>query len=267
MSDYVSVNRAFWDELAERHVESDFYATARFRKGENILDSLVRERIGNVAGKRLLHLQCHFGLDTLSLARMGADITGLDFSPVAIEAARTLSRECNVPATFVQSDVLTAPETLTDFDIVFASWGAIPWIGDLTRWMQVAAHALKPGGRLFLAEGHPMMATIDEAVAADAPFRIRYDYGSRTPLELENQQDYASPGILKAHRNVQFLHGMATILNTAMTAGLSIARIEELDRIPWEALPQLVKADAEYWKLPDGAPRIPLALILDAIKK
>ncbi len=267
MSDYVSVNRAFWDELAERHVESEFYATARFRKGENILDSLVRERIGNVAGKRLLHLQCHFGLDTLSLARMGAEVTGLDFSPVAIEAARTLSRECNVPATFLQSDVLKAPETLTGFDIVFASWGAIPWIGDMTRWMQVAAHALKPGGRLFLAEGHPMMATIDEMVPADAPFRIRYDYGSRTPLELENQQDYAGPGVLKAHRNVQFLHGMATILNAAMSAGLSIVRIEELDRIPWQALPQLVKADDEYWKLSDGAPQIPLALVLDAIKK
>jgi SAM-dependent methyltransferase len=267
MSDYISVNRAFWDELAERHVESDFYATARFRNGENILDPLVRERIGHVDGKRLLHLQCHFGLDTLSLARMGAEVTGLDFSPVALEAARTLSRECGVPATFVQSDILKAPETLTGFDIVFASWGATPWIGDMTRWMQVAGHALKPGGRLFLAEGHPMMMTIDEAVAADAPFRVRYDYDSRTPLELEHQQDYAGPGILKAHRNVQFLHGMATILNAALAAGFFIARIEELDRIPWEALPQLVRADDEYWKLPDGAPQIPLALVLHAIKK
>jgi SAM-dependent methyltransferase len=267
MSDYVSVNRAFWDELAERHVESDFYSTARFRKGEIILDPLVRERIGNVAGKRLLHLQCHFGLDTLSLARMGADVTGLDFSPVAIDAARMLSGECDVPATFIQSDVLKAPETLTGFDIAFASWGAIPWIGDMTRWMQVAAHALKPGGRLFLAEGHPMMTTIDEAVAAGAPFRVRYDYDSRTPLELEHQQDYAGPGTLKAHRNVQFLHGMATILNAAISAGLSIARIEELDRIPWQALPQLVKADDEYWKLPHGAPQIPLALVLYAVKK
>ena len=170
-------------------------------------------------------------------------------------------------AAFVQSDVLKAPETLTGFDIVFASWGAIPWIGDMTRWMQVASHALKPGGRLFVAEGHPMMATIDEMVPADAPFRIRYDYDSRTPLELEHQQDYAGPGVLKVHRNVQFLHGMATILNAAMSAGLSIVRIEELDRIPWQSLPQLVEADSEYWKLPDGAPQIPLALVLDAIKK
>jgi hypothetical protein len=133
--------------------------------------------------------------------------------------------------------------------------------------MQVAAHALKPGGRLFVAEGHPMMSTIDESVTADAPFRIRYDYDSRAPLELENQQDYAGPGALQSHRNVQFLHGMATILNAALEAGLSVARIEELDRIPWQSLPQLVAADDEYWKLPDDAPRIPLALVLRAIKK
>lgn len=267
MSDYISVNRAFWDELAGRHVDSDFYATARFRKGENVLDSLVRQRMGDIAGKRLLHLQCHFGLDTLSLAHMGAEVTGLDFSPVAIEAARTLSRECGVPGTFIESDVLNVPVTLTGFDIVFASWGAIPWIGDMERWMQGASHALRTGGRLLLAEGHPMMSSLDEFVEADGPFRIRYDYNSRVPLELENQQDYAGPGELKSHRNVQFVHGIANILGAAMDAGLSIASFEELDRIPWQALPQLVKADDEYWKLPDGAPQFPLALVLDAVKR
>ena len=119
--------------------------TEDFRNGEIVLDSVVRDAIGDVAGQRLLHLQCHFGLDTLSLARMGASVTGLDFSPVAIEQARALAAEAGIEATFVCADVLAPPPGLTGFDIVFASWGAIFWIGDLGAWMRVAAGALKTG--------------------------------------------------------------------------------------------------------------------------
>jgi len=268
MEAYKETNRAYWNEMAQRHLDSPFYGTAAFRRGEIILDSIVRERVGDVRGKRLLHLQCHFGLDTLSLARMGAEVTGLDFSDDAIALARKIAAETGVAGTFVQSDVLNPPKDLTGFDIVFASWGAICWINDMAGWMRTAANALKPGGRLFLAEGHPYLMTLDDYPPEPTlPFTVRYPYDSRVPLELENQGDYAGPGILKAHRNVQHLHGMATILNAALGANLRIDSVGEGDRIPWCGLQQLVKTDdGEYWTLPPGAPFIPLSLFLDATK-
>src|SRR5689334_15339012 len=142
MSRATQLNKAHWNEVTPLHVASPFYEVDAFRKGEVILDRLARELVGDVAGKRLLHLQCHFGLDTLSMARMGAEVTGLDFSEPAIAQARTLAAEAGIPATFVQSDVLQAPESLAGFDIVISTWGAICWIGDLFAWMRVAARAL-----------------------------------------------------------------------------------------------------------------------------
>ncbi|HEX2594331.1 MAG TPA: class I SAM-dependent methyltransferase [Rhizomicrobium sp.] len=267
MEDYKKTNLAYWNEMARRHVDSEGYQTAAFRRGEIILDPIVRSGIGDVRGKKLLHLQCHFGLDTLSLARMGAVVTGLDFSDDAIATARTLSQETGAPATFVQSDVLNPPAGLTDFDIVFASWGAICWIHDIAGWMRVAANALKPGGRLFMAEAHPYLMTLDDWPASPAlPFTVRYDWNSTAPLELENQGDYAGPGTLEAHRNVQYMHGMAETLNGAIDAGFRIDRLEEGHHIPWMGLKQLIKADKDYWTLPPGAPIVPLSLILNATK-
>jgi len=267
MRSYLEINRAYWDELANRHVESAFYKTAAFRRGAVVLDPIVRERLGDAAHTRILHLQCHFGLDTLSLARMGARVTGLDFSGEAVRAARALAREQGLDADFIECDVLKTPDDLSGFDIVFASWGAICWIADIGAWMRVAARSVKAGGRLLLVEGHPFLMTLDERCKADAPFTVGWPYDSAEPLYQENQGDYADPdGVLKAHSNVQFFHGVAKIVNAAIAAGFSIRALEELDRIPWQGLPQLVRADSDYWTLPPGAPFLPLALVLDAVK-
>ena len=135
MDELAKDNLAYWTEAVAVHLASPFYRTEAFRRGEIVLDPLVREGIGEVAGKRLLHLQCHFGLDTLSLARMGAEVTGLDYAPPAIEAARALAEETGVAASFVLADALNPPTGLDGFDIVFASWGAICWHRDIGRWM------------------------------------------------------------------------------------------------------------------------------------
>jgi SAM-dependent methyltransferase len=267
VEDYRKTNRAHWDELAPLHVVSPFYRTDAFRRGDNILDPIVRERIGEVAGKRLLHLQCHFGLDTLSLARMGADVTGLDFSPNAIAAARDLARETGVRATFVEADVLNPPPALADFDIVFSSWGAIGWIGDLQRWMRTAARSLRPNGRLLVVEGHPVMNIFDDRPTADGPFVARYPYESSEPVVEDIQGSYAVPGAtLRSPQTVYFTHTVSRILNAAIDAGFGIERLEELDRVPWLALPQLVRTDDFYWTVPKGLPSIPLAFALDARK-
>jgi SAM-dependent methyltransferase len=267
MENYRAINRSYWDEAALLHVPSSFYKTDAFRRGENVLDPIARERLGDIAGKRLLHLQCHFGLDTLSMARLGADVTGLDFAPNAIAAARDLSRETGVPASFIEADVLDPSPSLHGFDIVFASWGALGWVGDLPRWMRTAAEALKPKGRLLLIEGHPGLAVLDDKASPDAPFVVRYDYDAAEANVEDSQGTYAVPDAqLASPRTVWFSHGLSRILTAAIGAGFLIRRFEELDRVPWNALPQLVKVDDFYWAVPKGMPSIPLAFALDAEK-
>jgi SAM-dependent methyltransferase len=258
-------NLAHWNEVTPHHVVSAMYRTEDFRRGEIVLDRVVRGAIGEVAGKRLLHLQCHFGLDTLSLARMGASVTGLDFSPAAIEQARALATEAGIEASFVVSDVLDPPPDLTGFDVVFASWGAIFWISDLESWMRVAANALAPGGRLFLCEGHPALLMLDER-APSGLLNVRWPWDSASPHVEEGDFDYTGAKV-SANRTVGYFHGLGRILGAAMRAGLTIRGYCEGDRVPWKALDPLIETDGGYWMLPPGAPSVPLSFTLQAVKE
>lgn len=257
-------NLAHWNEVTPHHVASPFYRTDDFRRGEIVLDPLVREAVGDVAGARLLHLQCHFGLDTLSLARMGATVVGLDFSPPAIEQARALAAEAGLDAEFVCADVLEPPPGLTGFDIVFASWGAIYWIADMDAWMRVAANALRPGGRLFLCEGHPALLMLDERAPAGV-LQVRWPYDSDEPHVEVGDLDYTGASVA-ANRTEGRMHGLERILGAALRAGLTITGFAEGDRVPWKALDQMVKVDREYWALPPGAPFVPASFTLQAAK-
>jgi SAM-dependent methyltransferase len=259
------LNLAHWNEVTAHHVVAPLYRTEDFRRGEIVLDPVVRDAIGDVAGKRLLHLQCHFGLDTLSLARMGARVTGIDFSPPAIAQARALAKEAGIEADFFVSDVLDPPEGLTGFDIAFASWGAIYWIGDIAAWMRVASSALRKGGRLFLCEGHPAMLMLDEN-APSGSLRVRWPYDSPEAHVDIGDLDYTGAKVAANHTE-GYLHGLARIFNAAMQAGLTIRGFREGDRIPWKALEQLVKTDRDYWGLPQGVPPVPLSFILEAVKE
>ena len=261
-------NFAYWNEAVAIHLASPFYRADAFRRGEVVIDPVARAGLGEVAGRRLLHLQCHFGLDTLSLARLGAEVTGLDYSPPAIETARALSLETGVRGRFVLADVLDPPSDLGDFDIVFASWGAICWIADLDRWMQVAAKALRPGGRLFLLDGHPAGLMLDDGpgMTPSSPLAIRYPYQSDDPVVGEDQSDYAEPSApLVSRQTGVWMHGLGRILNAAIAAGFRIRRLEEGDRISWQASGALVSDGEGYWTLPDGAPFLPLSFALDAV--
>jgi SAM-dependent methyltransferase len=267
MDELARDNLAYWNEAAPIHVDSSFYRTGDFRRGEIVLDPIVREGIGDVSGKRLLHLQCHFGLDTLSLARMGAEVVGLDYSDTAISAARALALETGVAGEFILADVLQPPAGLDGFDIVFASWGAICWHRDIGRWMAVAAGALRRGGRLYLVDGHPAMLMMDDgkSVGRGSPFAQRFPYDSPEPVISEGFEDYAEPDRKAGTgRTGSWIHGLGRIVNAAIDAGFQIRRLEEGDRVPWPALPQLVN-DGPYWTLPAGAPFLPLNFALDAV--
>jgi SAM-dependent methyltransferase len=197
---------------------------------------------------------------------MGAQVTGLDFSPPAIEQAKTLAAEAGISARFICADVLDPPAGLEGFDIVFASWGAIFWITDMARWMRVAADALAPRGRLVIVEGHPATLMLDERAAPGAPLTVRWPYDSDEPIVEEGEFDYTGAKVA-ANRTESSVHGLARILTAALDAGLTIRRFAEGDRVPWKALGQLVKIDRDYWALPEDAPFVPLSFTLEAVKE
>src|SRR4051794_2410103 len=188
MEEGVALNRAHWDELVDAHVRSAFYNVAGFRRGETDLTPIEAAEIGDIAGLRVAHLQCHFGMDTMYLARRGARVTGLDFSANAVAAARTLAAETGSTAEFVEGNVYDAPRLLGEglHDLVFTSWGTIIWLPDIVRWAQVVATLLKPGGRLYFLDGHPAVRSLDQA-GAEAPILPAYSYFRDTPLVFEGQ--------------------------------------------------------------------------------
>ena len=185
LSEQERANQLYWDELVDVHQNAGSFSDYRvqeFLNGECILDPLVRSEIGDISGLSVLHIQCHFGLDTLSLARLGATVTGLDFSANGIETARRLSVESGVPAEFVEGRVEDARSLISgQFDMVFTTWGAIGWLADLTPWAENIGHFLKPGGVFYILEGHPMTLSLDDTWTSDPSIPpIVYDYFNRT---------------------------------------------------------------------------------------
>ena len=197
MDRYIKANLDWWNEAVGVHAQGDTYGLERFKAGQSKLKYLEREEVGEVAGKSLLHLQCHFGLDTLSWARLGAHVTGVDFSEKAIALARSLAEEEGLDATFVQSDVYDLPEVLSGpFDIVYASYGVIGWLPDLLPWGSIIARFLKPGGFFYIAEGHPFMWLLDDTTSE---FKVVHSYFSHEPIREEGQGSYADKSAQMEH--------------------------------------------------------------------
>lgn len=267
--DPLAENLARWEEQVDIHIGSDFYRVKEFLAGESSLDPIVREEAGDVRGKRLLHLQCHFGLDTLSFARLGAEVTGLDFSPKAIAAAQRLARDAGLEARFICARVDEAREKAgSGYDIVFSSWGVLMWLPDLAVWAQNIAGCLAPGGLLYLAEGHPLTWTLeDESERIEDNFRIVRSYFLEGPQQWENAHDYAEPEVSLTHfRSNEWQHTLGEVVTALAEAGLRIEFLHEHDRLPWPAVPGMIRADRYYFRAPDGAPAMPLSYSVRARK-
>ncbi len=269
MSDWRELNRANWDERVAVHRAVD-YGNGRWEDGTARLNPIEAEELGDVAGQRLLHLQCHFGRDSLILARAGAEVTGVDFSLPAVEAARADSATLGVPARFVHADLYDAPSALPEpasFDCVFTTWGTIGWLPDIDGWARVVAHFLKPGGRLYFADIHPVAAVFDDQ-APDASGRPGWfaPYFLREPLEIDDPSDYADPQAkLRNARTVQFMHPLTAILGALSAAGLRLEWLHEHPRLTWQQFSCLVQDEERCWVWPDR-PWFPLALSLSASK-
>lgn len=276
MDRYLRSNQAMWDVWARHHVPSPFYDVEGFKAGARRrrvgLDGLETRLVGDVTGRSLLHLQCHFGLDTLSWARRGATVTGVDFSGEAIGAARALAAEVGVPATFVQSDVYDLPSVLRgEFDIVFASHGVLCWLPDLERWVAVAAHFMRPGGLFCLIDGHPVPLLFDDT-RDDRELRIAYPYfhpggDAGAPLRCERRGSYAAPDAPFDSVTYQWVHPLSEVVGAVLGAGLRLQSFEEYSYAAWAMLPWMVERPDGMWELPEGALSLPMMFSLTAAKE
>jgi len=265
MDDYRKANRAYWNELTPIHARSEFYDVEGFKAGKSTLMPLEREELGEVAGKSLLHLQCHFGLDTLSWARLGARVTGVDFSGEAIALARSLSRELDIPATFVCSDLYELPAALSgQFDVVFTSYGVLCWLPDLRRWAEIAASYVKPGGVFYIVEFHPFSYVFDDSRDA-TDLRVAYSYfRGPEPDRWEPAGTYAEPGAQVTHPSYEWTHSLGDILSSLVAAGLRIEHLHEFPYTCYQALPLLERCPDGWWRLKGGRELIPLIFSLKA---
>lgn len=273
MDEYLSSNRKVWDAWTKIHLDSAFYDVDSFRNGERPIriNDFELEEIGDVKGKTLLHLQCHFGLDTLSWARLGATVTGADFSPEAIAAARSLADELGIPATFVCADLYDLPSGLEagdGFDVVYTSHGVLGWLPDLERWARVVEHFVKPGGTFYLAEGHPVAMALQNEGVEPGELKLQYPYWThRDPISLKVHGSYADP-LAPTDSLVEhgWDHSLGEIVTALIQAGLRIDFLHEFPFSMWK-LDFTVRGPDGRFRLPgdlDG--RLPLSFSLKATK-
>jgi SAM-dependent methyltransferase len=207
-----------------------------------------------VRGKSLLHLQCHFGMDTIRWARHGATVTGIDFSEEAVASARALAARMGVPATFVHSDVYELPGKLGGrFDVVFTSHGVLSWLPDLERWAQVVAHFLAPGGVFYVVEAHPVMLLFNDRLT-EPGLRLLYPYfHGPEPIREEHAGCYTSPDAPIQSVEHVWHHTLSEIIGSLVRAGLRIESFEEYPFVSWQFFPWMVQGADGWWRLPDHA--------------
>jgi SAM-dependent methyltransferase len=272
MENWIDLNRENWDERAEPHAQSPGYGVEQFVADPTKLSGVVQfdlPRLGDVQGLRGLHLQCHIGTDTLSLHRLGAQMTGLDFSGAALEQARSLAERTGAEIDYVQGEVYDTPNLLPpgSFDLVFTGIGALCWLPDIQRWADVVAQMLRPGGRLFIREGHPVLWSIDET--REDALVIGYPYFERPEPEVfDGGGTYVETEHVFQHtRSASWNHGLGEIVTALLSAGLQLTMLIEHDSVPWVALPNRMDAlpDGEH-RLSEKPWRLPHSYTLQAVK-
>ena len=272
--DYAEINRLNWDERAPAHAASPNYHVAEFVADPDFLSHVVRfdlPRLGDVVGLRGIHLQCHIGTDTISLARLGALMTGLDFSQSALAQARRIAALANAEVEFVEAEVYDAVSVLgaERFDLVFTGVGAIGWLPDIRRWARTVADLLRPGGRLFIREAHPMMWALDEERDDDL-LVVNYPYfETPEPLVFETEGTYVETDEVFSHNTTHsWNHGLGETVSALLEAGMELTALEEHRSVPWEGLPGLMVCDEnEEWRLKERPELVPLTFTLQARKK
>ena len=265
MDEYRRANQALWNEYVGIHARSEMYALDQFKAGRNSLHRLELDELGEVNGRSLLHLQCHFGLDTLSWARLGAQVTGIDFSEQAIALAQSLSRQLNIPARFLCCDLYDLPDHLTgQFDIVYTSYGVLTWLSDLPGWAQVVAHFLKPGGTFYIAEFHPFGMIFEEK---SPELRVRYPYFDTGVMAFPTEGSYADHAAkVQTPISYEWAYPMGKVVTSLVAAGLHIQYLHEFPFCVYDMYPFLERGEDGYYYLPGKVDKIPLMFSIRAEK-
>ncbi|MHA1584021.1 MAG: class I SAM-dependent methyltransferase [Promethearchaeota archaeon] len=272
-NEFLAVNKLRWNDVVSEHAKSKYYNVDGFKKGKSSLTPLELEDLPDLHGKKVLHLMCHFGMDTLSLARLGAEVTGIDFSETAIEYARNLADELKIPAKFVQADIYDLPNVLDakeQFDIVFTSWGVLTWLPDLLEWAKVITHFLKPGGQFFIFEIHPFMAMIGET--NDNKIEIQYSYSTSEsePLLIDEIGSYTDEG--ERHtpfthtKRYEWEHPIGEIITSLASAGLKIEKMKEYPKAIFQMLSDMKPLGNGLYQYGNDDIQIPFTFSIKAIK-
>lgn len=250
---YLETNKRLWNQKTPFHKESSFYNIEEFKKKQDSLNFIELEELGDVKGKSLLHLQCHFGMDTLSWAKRGAKVTGVDFSEEAIQLADALMNELHIPARFICADVLELQKYLAEvFDIVFTSYGVICWLPDLQPWAATVARFLKPGGTFYMIETHPAAMMFDTK-----EMKIMYSYFNENVIEETVQGTYADTQAPIMHKEYTWNHSLSDVLNALIREGLQIELFNEYPFYLYNCFPDMEEIEEGRWVFEKAKGKLP----------
>ncbi len=262
---FFDVNKDTWNKKVGVHANSKFYDVANFKKGKTSLNSYELEELGNINGKKILHLQCHFGLDTLSLSRLGALCTGIDFSSEGVKQAKILNKELALNATFIESNLYDIPKNVTgEFDIVFTSYGVVGWLPDLNTWGKIIAKKLKKGGFFYMIEFHPIVWMFDYL---QNPPKLKYPYQNSSVIYEEYKGTYTNANADIVSKEYGWNHGLGEVISALTNAGLHIEFLHEFEKSPYNSFPEMVKCNDGMYILKGSKNVFPLLYSIKATKK
>lgn len=271
--EWFHANRLNWDERVAIHLGPNGYDLTDLRAGRGQLDPIVRAELPPIAGKRIAHLQCHFGADTLRLARLGATVVGLDFSPEAVAAARGLAADLSLTdrAHFIEANVYEACDAIPrphDFDLVYVTWGALCWLPDIAAWTRIVAALLRPGGQLYLADGHPTAYVFDdECRTPDGRPGWFAPYFLRDAIPSDDPRDYSDPGARLGNvRSYNWIHPIGRLLTNLIESGMRLDWLHEHEAVVWRMFECLVQGPDGLYRWTDK-PWLPLAFSLLATRR
>jgi len=261
--DYIAINKTSWNSRTIAHIKSDFYDMEGFLKGNSSLDAIELDLLGEVENQNVLHLQCHFGQDTISLARLGANVTGVDLSDKAIAQAEKLASKCGVEATFICSDVYDVPQHLDkQYDIVFSSYGTIVWLPDMEKWAGIVAKCLKPGGKFIFVEFHPVVEMLDDDFQ-----HIQYSYFNTGAIVETVKGTYADRDADFEHQSVSWNHSMSEVIQSLIRQNLEITSIAEFDYSPYDCFKHTIEVEPKKYQIEHLGNKIPMVYAISAMKK
>lgn len=259
---YIEINRKSWNKRTDVHVKSDFYDNENFKKGKCSLNQIELDLLGNIDGKSILHLQCHFGQDTISLNRLGAQTTGVDLSDKSINYAKQLAKETNSSAKFICCNIYDLQNHLSEkFDIIYTSYGTIGWLPDLKKWADIIQHFLKPKGEFVFVEFHPFVWMYDDDFNA-----LQYNYFNTGPIVETETGTYADNKSNIVQENITWNHSISEVLQNLINSGLSIKTIQEFDYSPYPCFKNIEEIEKNKYRIKRLESKIPMVYALKAKK-